>query len=299
MTIEVLSPVGRIVWGHPLKAQTKKDQRTKQPVLKDGQPVDQWVFGIAFSKQDFQSVLWPAMAQEAATYFPSGTPSNFAWKYKDGDGVDANGKPFSNREGYAGCYVLTVSSEAFAPPVFKSENNAYRNLSAEEIKCGDYVAVKLSFKFNEAKSPNTPGLYVNPQGILHVGYGHEIITSGADPEELFAGANFALPAGATAVPQMGAAPLPAGMAAPQQAYQQQPMMQPQQMQPAPQQVYQQPVQQPLPAPAHDFVQNAGTPVQQQPMMQPQQMQPAPQQHVMPGQAPMTAPVGMPGMPVGR
>ena len=145
MAVELMTPVGRIVWGHPSKPQPKKDQRTGQPVMKaDGSgPAQQWAFGLAIPKDQFIAAVWPVMDAEAKTIYPNGTPGNFSWKYKDGDGVDSKGQLYSAREGYAGCYVLTISTEAFAPSIFKLENGTYRQLQPEEIKCGDYVAVML------------------------------------------------------------------------------------------------------------------------------------------------------------
>ena len=60
MPIEGLrTPVGRVVWGNPKKSQIKKDQRTKQPILKDGKPVEQWAFGVAFTKPEFNQFMKP------------------------------------------------------------------------------------------------------------------------------------------------------------------------------------------------------------------------------------------------
>jgi len=248
MSQQIVTPVGRIVWGHPNKGEIKKDQKTKQPVIRDGQQVQQWVFGLAIPKNDFIEHVWPAMQATAAEVYPSGVPSNFSWKYKDGDSIDNKGKPYSDRDGYAGCYVLTISTEAFAPQVYKQENGSYRQMQPEEVKTGDYVAVNVNFVGNKPSNPtHTPGLYVNPNGIVHVGYGAEIVSAGGDPDELFAGAQFALPAGASAQPVAPAA-MPAMM--PQQAA---PL-------PAPAMMPQQAA--PLPAPATDFVQNAGMMPQQ-------------------------------------
>jgi hypothetical protein len=209
MTIEIQTGVGRIVWGNPGRSQVKKHQDGQlkgQPVLKDGQPVQQWAFGVAFPKADFQTSIWPSMAQEAASGYPQGVPPRFSWKYQDGDGVDSAGKPFNQREGYAGCFVLTVSTEAFAPPIFKFENGAYRQMKPEEIKCGDYVALALSLKVNVATGTNTPSLYINPIAIEHVGYGQEIQSVGAvDPNAVFGGQQRALPPGASATPLAPAA----------------------------------------------------------------------------------------------
>ena len=314
MPVQFTTPVGRIVWGHPQRPIIRKDQN-KNPVIRDGKQVEQWSFGLAIPKQEFMEKVWPFLQQEAASAFPNGVPPQFAWKFKDGDGVDRQGKPFSAREGYAGCYVLTISTEAFAPPMFKFENGVYRPLVAEEVECGYYAAVTVASKFNGASGTNTPGLYMNPLGILLVGYGPQIMSSGADPDELFKGQTFALPPGASAMPMApvttvpgaaspnayaGAAPgmppvgMPnAGIAAPMPSGM---PMQPQYAPAYPQQPqpamtgYTQPVA-PMPAPAHDFVHNAGQPVY------------APAPHPMPTAQPMTgyapAVAGMPGMPAGR
>lgn len=267
---------GRIVWGNPTKARNKTRRNpvtgAEETVIgKDGQPVQQWSFGVAFPKDHFQSVIYPALYQEAIAAFPNGVPPRFAWKFKDGDGIDDKGQPFSNREGYAGHFVLTISTEAFAPPIYKLNGGSYQQISPDQIKCGDYIAMGLGIKFNGATGSNTPGLYVNPLAIEHVAFGTEIITTaGVDPNAIFGGKQYQLPAGATTQPmvtQTGATPpgMP-GMPTAAPAPMAQPAVMPAA---APAQTGQQPMPgmtQPaaMPAPAHDFVQNAG----QQPMVQP-------------------------------
>jgi hypothetical protein len=272
------TPVGRIVWGHPLTAKPKINMRTKQPVLdKQGQPVQQWVFGLAISKAEFTQTVWPFLQSEAYAAFPTGQiPADFSYKIKDGDGVDSEGKPFADREGYAGNYVLSVSTEAFCPPAYKQENGQYRQIEAHEIKTGDYVAVNLNVKYNGLSAGNGAGLYINPVAIVHVGYGKEIVSQSHNPNEIFAGATFTLPAGASATPLapsvaapgMGmptapahAAGLPQANHAPAMptvsgAY---PSNAPQQLGTAAQMPSNAPMNMPgqLPPPARDFVQNAG------------------------------------------
>lgn len=270
---------GRIVWGHPSKGRPKKDVRTKQPIIKDGQPVTQYAFGVAIDKNTFAAQVWPQLQAEARAAFPNGAPPNFTYKFKDGDTVDAKGQPYSAREGYAGHCVMTIATEGFAPTVYKQEGGSYRQLSPEEIKCGDFVAVSLTIKYNGAVSPNTPGLYLNPQGVVLIGYGQEIVSSGADPDELFQGFKPQHFAGMSATPVMSSAPLPTAMNVAPTA----PAM-PAYAAPAA------PVA-PLPAPAHDFVNAA------------MGQAPAPQQYgAMPmGAAPAAPamPAGYPGMPVPR
>lgn len=204
---------GRIVFGHPSKPRDKKDVRTKQ-VLKnpDGSTKQQYVFGVAIDKNTFNQSVWPVLYNEARAAFPNGIPQNFSYKFKDGDGVDTKGQPYNKREGYAGHCVLTISTEGFAPQVFKNENGAWRQLASEEIKCGDFVAVKIIVKYNGAVSPNTPGLYINPNGVALIGYGQEIMSGGQDPDEMFGGMQAQAFAGMSATPIMSNAPLPTAMA---------------------------------------------------------------------------------------
>jgi hypothetical protein len=304
MGIEIHTGVvpGRIVWGHPCKSKNKTRRNpvtnAEEVVLgKDGTPAQQWAFGVAFPKDHFQQHIYPALAQEAATAFPNGVPPRFAWKFKDGDGVDSNGQPFNLREGHAGHYILTVSTEAFAPPVYKLVNGVYQQLQPDQIKCGDYVALGLVIKYNGATGTNTPGLYINPQAIELVGYGTEIVSAGSvDPNALFGGKQYQLPPGASQQPMV--APGGAAMPGMTQTAGMPGQVQPQAMPGMPAgQPMMQPMAQPqampgqMPPPAHDFVQNA---MGQQPMMQPQGMpgMPAGQPQGMPGQMPM----GMPGFP---
>lgn len=291
MAQEFKTGVGRIVWGNPAKPQIKKYQDGPdkgKPVLKDGQPVHQWAFGVAFPKAEFQAAIYPYMHAEMSTGFPNGAPPKFAWKFVDGDGIDSNGQPFAAREGYAGCYVLTVATEAFAPPIYKYQNGSYAQLPADGIKTGDYVVCAIKTVLNvPADRTRVPSLYVNPVAIEHVGYGKEI-QNGPDAAKLFGGATYQLPPGASAQPvapsgglgMPGTVPQPGMMAAPQM---QQSVAMPGMVAPV------QPVMQAqMPAPAHDFVQNAGM---QMPAVMPGMVAPqipgavAPTQPTMPGMMP--------------
>ncbi len=311
MPTEITTPPGRIVWGHPTKARPRTDQKTKQVLLdQQGNPRQSWSFGVAFDKATFQQHIWPALAAEAATAFPQGAPPAFAWKYVDGDGVDREGKPFNQREGYAGCYVLSISTELQAPPIFKFANGAYQQLAADGIKCGDYVAVGLNLKANvPTDRTQTPGIYINPTAVEFVGYGTEIVSAGtADPNAIFKGQHHALPPGASAtpigapagapgMPGTGQAPAYAPPGGPPPGY---PPQQPQYAPPAAQPGgYPAPQAAPggYPPPAYDFA--AGQPGQ--PMQQPQYAPPPMQQPGYLPQQPMQpqyTPQPGPGAPAG-
>ncbi len=269
MAIEKLTlPVGRMVWGSATKSQIKKNYTTKQPVLKDGKTVDTWAFGIAIERNKFYNEIFPMLQAEVARLYPQGTHPDFSWKLTDGDtAIDDKGRPYREREGYAGHVVINISTEAFAPDIYKFENGAYRKLEAHECKTGDYYAVNVNIK---AHNENKGGLYFNPNMLELVGYGTEIVGRGADPMEAFGGKQHQLPAGASAVPLSSAPAAMQPQQMPQQGFgmppqqpQQMPQqgfgMQPQQPQQMPQQGFGMPPQQPqqLPPPAHDFVNNAG------------------------------------------
>lgn len=277
--------VGRLVWGHPMKLTQKRDQKTRQVVMKDGKPVEQVAFGIAYPKVDFIRDSWPNMEAEAATGYPQGVPQRFAWKYDDGDAMDGDGKPFAEREGYAGCYILKFNSSFTVQVVkFNPQTRTYDQLTADQIKPGDYVVAGVSAKCHVSTGPqDTPSLYINPTVIELVGYGTEIVSRGAvDPMAVLGGQQHQLPPGASATPiagnygvnapgmppqqQPGPMPgqMPGGMQPRpmpgQMPYQppQQPGYAPQQPGPAMQPGYPPQQQQPgYPPPAHDFVAQAG------------------------------------------
>jgi len=209
-TQSILTPVGRIVWGNPTKPRPKLDNQTNAPVLKNGVQVMQWAFGLAIPAAEFDAILWPEMYREMATKYPQGAPANFSWKFVDGAAMDTNNppRPYAEREGYAGHKVLVVSTEAFAPSIFKF-NPATGGFDVwSDVKTGDYVRVRLTFDAHTGKANtrgSVPGLYVNPQGIEFIGYGNAII-SGPDAATMFGNApRPALPPGASATPLAPAA----------------------------------------------------------------------------------------------
>lgn len=212
---EITTPVGRVVWGN-LKGRPKVNQETKQPVLKDGKPVIQYSFGLAIPKDQFAPV-WAVMVAEGSKIFPSiaagQIPPSFAMKFVDGDGIDSEGKPFNTREGYRGCYVLAISTEAFEPPLTQLVGpGQYQNVPGDTLKTGHFVRVALDIQ-SHGQKPGVPtskaGLYLNPRLVEWVAFGAEIF-NGPDATAAFGGTAAALPAGASATPLSAPAPLPPG-----------------------------------------------------------------------------------------
>lgn len=240
---------GRIVWvnGSLFEGQTKTDFNTKQPIMgQDGQPKKEYGFGLAIPKVDpqtgqqteeFQKV-WNALHQQAFTLYPNGQiPPGFAMKYKDGDGVDHNGKPFADREGYKGHIVLACTTQI---PIkffrFEGGNNILVN---DGIKCGDYVNVQLNVKAHPAKGQGKAGLYLNPSAVQLIQPGKEIVNAPSG-DAIFGQAAPAYNGQVEAptqpqMPAQGQPPMPGQTPAPQpQQAPQQPAPQPAPQQPAPQ-----------------------------------------------------------------
>lgn len=200
------TPLGRIVWGHPVVPQHKTDEHNKKLFNDDGTPQMEISYGLAIPKAEFQAVVWPCMAAEAAKGYPQGTPAKFSWKWTDGDAIDPKGKPYSDRAGYGGCFILAISTRFEAPPVMIFQNGAY--YQTDQIKCGDYVTANVEFVVNVPKNvSHTPSLYVNPKLTLLCYEGDEIKGSGpaADPTQVF-GATPVIPSAPAGARPVGAPP---------------------------------------------------------------------------------------------
>lgn len=207
---------GRIIWTvgkTPFEGAQRKDQTGRPITNAQGEPAMQYGFGLAVPKPGPQSTpdetknfmdMWNALQAEAMALYPTGhIPPGFSFKYKDGDGVDHNGKPFSAREGYAGhlVYALTTS----LPLKFFKFDGAYVQVK-DGIKCGDYVQVQVNVKGHLPK-PGTqgkPGLYLNPNMTLFLGFGKEIVNA-PDASSVFGAAPPPMPNGASATPVGGPA----------------------------------------------------------------------------------------------
>ena len=142
-------PEGRLVQGDIFEMSTKDKMgniRTVKNGPNSGQPSPQLIVVVAYAKNDPK---WLALkqhwknkaAEDFPQFFPNGpngacTHPNFAWKWQDGDGVDGDGKPNSNKEGWAGHDVVRYTSgfpakvyhkDHYAPQeeVFRKPNEAH------------------------------------------------------------------------------------------------------------------------------------------------------------------------------
>lgn len=191
---------GRIVWasGDLFKGRVKTIFGTQTPrVNQAGETMMEYGFGLAVPKASLGEI-WGAIHEEAFTLFPNRQiPPGFAMKYKDGDGIDDKGVPFSQREGYAEHLVFACTTSL--PIKFFKYENGQNIMVNEGIKCGDYVNVQLSIKAHGAIAAGKAGLYINPNAVQFLGFGKEIINAPSG-DQIFGSAMPAIPQGASATP---------------------------------------------------------------------------------------------------
>jgi hypothetical protein len=202
-----------MVGGSMYKARPRIDDRTKQPVLKDGQPVVSYSFGVAIPKTApmWQQEVWGAQIKATGdAAYPGGmsnTPT-FAWKVIDGDSAipnKRNHKP-CEQEGYKGHWVLWFS-QGWAVKLVNA-NGTQELTEPDAVVPGYYIQVFGAVKGN-APSP-TPGVYLNPIAVALAGYGQRITVSDVDTTAVGFGTG-AVPAGMSQVP-VGAMSAPSSAA---------------------------------------------------------------------------------------
>jgi len=188
---------GRQVQGSLSDPNTKNKEG--QPLLnKDNSPRCEFFIGLAVPKN---SPEWPAFIQAITAAAQNGHPQamnapGFSWKWFDADTlVDTQGVPYSAREGFAGNYIVKLST-GFAPMCCTALDGPLHEIPAINIKRGDYLQVGWSTAPNT--SSQSPGVYINLHQVQLIGYGPEI-KSGPSIQETF-NQPVALPAGASATP---------------------------------------------------------------------------------------------------
>ncbi len=213
MSINLTSPVGRIVQGELWKAQPVLDKVTKlQKIGKDGRPMIQHYFALAIPKQpghthwaqtEWGQKIWAEGHRAHPNFAPHPT---FSWKVEDGDSATPNkvGKKNCDREAFPGNWILKFRS-GFPPKTYNA--NGSEVVPADALKTGYYAQVNFGVEGNTGDSP---GVYLNPVMVALAGYGPEIV-SGPDVSEAGFGQGVTLPPGASAVP---VAALPLAPAAP-------------------------------------------------------------------------------------
>lgn len=225
-SVDLLSPIGRIVYGDCFVANTTDANGNPLTYAaghpKFGQPKQEYLLNLAVDKRDPEFGPYYAaidkLARESWPQFfngpvgadgrPTCTNPNMSLKIMDGDGFDGNGKPNNVKEGYAGCWIIKYKS-AFAPKVFYKDRYADNDQIKDSnlVHAGDFVRVFGSMSSNQ--NVQKPGLYMNLSQIALWGKGTKI-TTGPSAATAFGGAPAAagfVPAGMQALPAL-AAPMP-------------------------------------------------------------------------------------------
>lgn len=211
MSVNLTTPVGRIVQGELWKPQPVMDNQGKPKLGTTGAPQIQHFFALAIPKQpghthfaqtEWGQKIWAEGNRAHPNFAPHPT---FSWKIEDGDSQVPNkkGKKNCDREGFPGHWILKFRS-GFPPKCYNG--NGSEMLPPETFKPGNYAQVNCNVAGNTGDSP---GVYLNPLMVALAGYGAEIVT-GPDVSEAGFGQGVALPAGASAVPVGSFAPAAPG-----------------------------------------------------------------------------------------
>lgn len=224
--IEITTPIGRAVQGFiGLREQRDDDDKVKRD--DQGNPIKAFFMALAIEKSNPEyPAFYAALYNEARASFPNLVGADgainhpqFSFKIIDGDGVDANGKRNSEKTGFAGHWVIRLTTQ-FMPAFFRSgqyDPMAQLQDPAQACKIGDYFRARVTIKGNgwQPGSKGKPGVYVNPSLLSIEGFG-DPISGQPDAREAFQQQAGYRPAGMSTTPTGGSAlpPPPGSQGAP-------------------------------------------------------------------------------------
>lgn len=209
---QIMTPVGRLVQGHPMDIKTVYDD-AGQPKINRLNDVQQEIFvAVAIPKMpseaDWKHTEWGQYIMAAAQAgWPNGEwqANTFAWKVIDGDSRIPNkkGKLPCNNEGFPGNWIINAKN-GFAVDCYANGNYTQQVMQKEIFKTGDYVRLVISAKGNSPSQ--SPGIYVNLVGCELVRAGIPIVSaSSLDAQSTFGSAAAVMPQGAQIDPNVHAA----------------------------------------------------------------------------------------------
>lgn len=199
---EWLYLTGRVVQGSVLDI--RKVTYNGKPKLDDnGVQAEEYFMALAVPKNDPGMLATQARIEAIASAgFPGGeaTWPTFSWKRMDGDVP-----PHNTKEGFPGHYVYRFRTGRLFPPKAYTKGGESQIIDPRQIRCGYYARVVFYCEPNG--NADKPGVYLNHAIVELVGYGEEI-NSGPDAAALLGAAGpAAMPAGASAAPVAGGAPI--------------------------------------------------------------------------------------------
>jgi hypothetical protein len=216
----ILTPVGRLVSGHPMERNAVTDDNQKPKLQADGvTPRTQIYIALAIPKiagQDWKNTEWGMSIVQAGQDGWAGgewQAPTFAWKITDGDSAipNKNNKKPCDQEGFAGNWIIKATTELSVRCHHAGAYEAHEVIQdPKAIKRGDFGRLFLSVKGNSPSK--SAGVYINPELFSLDRAGEEIIVErGTDAVTAFGGGAPAVPAGAQVNP---AIPAPTGSAPP-------------------------------------------------------------------------------------
>lgn len=180
-TYQGWTPTARLVGGDPFTVSPKTFEG--KPVLvqsgpNKGKQKEEASFAIAVEKGNpqwevfYQQYLAFAM-QEYPQFFQNGqlVNQNLNLKIQDGDGFSSKGKKLSDKEGYAGHWILRFAN-GFAPDLIDMKNNKVIDENHSYAKPGDWVSVFFQIRNNKLET--SPGFYVGCKFVKHMGWDKRI-----------------------------------------------------------------------------------------------------------------------------
>lgn len=213
---EFVTPIGRIVGGHPMVHNEVKDNRGKPKLNSSGETYTAAFVALAIPKNgeaDFKQTEWGRqMLAVAQSAWPGGQSQrpDFAWKVVDGDSQVPDKKNIKpcDREGYRGHWVIKASTNFQIKCYHVGKYDPAQQIQEpKEIQPGDYGRLLIQVKGND--STDSPGIYVNPSLFELTRKGEYIeLSTGTSAEEAFGGGS------PSPAPAANTAPAPAPAAAP-------------------------------------------------------------------------------------
>ena len=215
--IDLLLPVGRMVFGDVNKGRQRTDSKTGAlRTNQDGTPMLDFTAGVAIRKAGethWSQTAWgQVIHQHGQKEWPNGQwqHRDFSWKIIDGDSQEVNkkGKRPCDQEGYAGHWIVVCSNGQAPQLTDRMGKQALTDRSP--VVPGRYVQPFVSIAGNE--SQDSPGVYLNLKILAYSAWGEEIVSSNApDPSTVGFGQG-ALPPGASEIPMGQAVGTPAAAA---------------------------------------------------------------------------------------
>lgn len=169
---DILTPVARLVSGHPMISYPVLDKMNQPRLMATGEPMNSTSIGLAFAKgteQHWNETAWGAPIWNAGMVaWPNGefNAPTFAWKVTDGDSQIPNkkgNKPCDN-DGWQGHWVVFLSTMFSIPSYHVGRYEPHQVIQDKnEVKTGDYVRASFNVTGNNVKGPvESPGMYINP-----------------------------------------------------------------------------------------------------------------------------------------